>query len=159
MIFMSDAWRSFNAAIECTPWKRNVAAMFLGLIMFTAYQEVRQTLGVDTTPPITVHSVWIDGRPKPGQMFAMVVDRTKHRQCQSKWRVVLTNERGDAYTVSYQPGSTFAKERRGTFRYWYRVPLHIPPGHYTLISTGFYTCADGGQHIIEQPEAPVEIVQ
>jgi len=150
----------WDERLHCSGILRATVAVILGLVFFTAIQAGIDALRIDAEPPITVHSVWAEGPAKPGGTFVFVVDRTKNRQCPSKWSIVLINKRGDSYAIRIDKvGSAFRKAKRATLRFHYIVPKHVPTGHYVVRSHGAYTCADGGQHYIEQPDAPLDVVK
>lgn len=140
----------------CSGWARVVTTCIIAALLFVGLQYLIDVAMVDSKPPITVHSTFTETPVAIDRSFNMMVDRTKHRHCESEWKVVMVNENTE-YSVAEKPGSFFRDEVRKVIEFWYHIPHYIPRGLYTIKSRGIYRCEDGGVHVVDQYPFKVEV--
>lgn len=156
MLAFQGKWDDF---FHCTPRRQVVAAVLLGGLLFApAFDLLFDSLTGAIADrinqdPITVHRVWADNPVKSGGILYISVQRTKHRDCPSRWDSFLVGDGQPQYHLASHPGSAVGVGT-DTLRFGYRIPPTIPPGRYEYSAIGVYSCPSG-QMIYRQPDALV----
>lgn len=131
---------------ECLWQIRLIAICLVAVLTFQGLQLWAEMLleraSASNYPEIiTVHSIAIEKPTVAGGELVVLIDRTKHIQCDSDWQTYIVGiDHKYQAELRSGPGSFYGDLERDTLRFVYALPDTLPNGRYAYHALGEYDC-------------------